>query len=99
MDHIASRGDMYSSILNDRKQLSRHISSGSILPLILWSLGAALVTLLFVFGTEITFGALPGDISIMAGITRLYLPFATTILVSVVITGLFHALGNYFSRH
>jgi hypothetical protein len=85
--------------MNDRKPISRDRYSGSILPLILWSFGAAFVTLLFVFGTEITFGALPGDISIMAGITRLYLPFATTILVSVLITGLFHALGSYFSRH
>ena len=86
---------MYSSIINDTKRISR----GGTLPLILWGFGAAFVTLLFVFGTELTFGALPGDISIMAGITRIYLPLATTILVSVIITGLFHALGNFFSRH
>jgi hypothetical protein len=89
---------MFSGIMNNRKRISRDRSSGSTLSLLLWSFGAAFVTLLFVFGTELTFGALPGDISIMAGITRLYLPFATTILVSVVITGLFHALGSYLSR-
>ena len=90
---------MYSGIMNDTNRTTHGRFSGGLLPLVLWSLGAAFVTLMFVFGTEITFGALPGDISIMAGITRLYLPFATTILVSVVITGLFHAFGSYFSRH
>ena len=89
---------MYTGTMNNTNRTLRDRLSGSILPLVLWSFGAAIVTLLFVFGTEITFGALPGDISIIAGITRVYLPLATTVLISVVVTGLFHALGSFFSR-
>lgn len=66
---------------------------------VLMTLGA----LLFVIGVVLTFagripglGNLPGDLSIESGNFRLYAPFGTMLVVSIVLSILFNVLGRFF---
>ena len=66
---------------------------------VLMTLGA----LLFVVGVLLTFagripglGQLPGDLSIERGNFRLYAPFGTMIVVSIVLSLLLNVLGRFF---
>ena len=66
---------------------------------ILMTLGA----LLFIIGVVLTFagripglGNLPGDLSIERGNFRLYAPFSTMIILSIVLSVLLNVLGRFF---
>jgi hypothetical protein len=69
-------------------------------------MGRALMTLgvaIFVIGVILTFagrvpglGNLPGDINIERGNFRLYAPFGTMIVVSIVLSILLNVLGRFF---
>lgn len=66
---------------------------------VLMTLGA----LLFIIGVVLTFagripglGNLPGDLSIERGNFRLYAPFGTMLVVSIVLSILFNVLGRFF---
>lgn len=66
---------------------------------VLMTLGA----LLFVIGVVLTFawripglGNLPGDISVERGNFRLYAPFGTMIVLSIVLSVLLNVLGRFF---
>lgn len=66
---------------------------------VLMTLGA----LLFVIGVVLTFagripglGHLPGDISVERGNFRLYAPFGTMIVLSIVLSVLLNVLGRFF---
>ena len=66
---------------------------------VLMMLGIAI----FVIGVLLTFagripglGNLPGDISIARGNFRLYAPFGTMIVVSIVLSILLNVLGRFF---
>lgn len=66
---------------------------------VLMTLGA----LLFIIGVVLTFagripglGHLPGDISIERGNFRLYAPFGTMIVLSIVLSLLLNVLGRFF---
>lgn len=66
---------------------------------VLMTLGA----LLFVIGLVLTFagripglGNLPGDLSIERGNFRLYAPFGTMLVLSIVLSVLLNVLGRFF---
>lgn len=69
-------------------------------------IGRVLMTLgiaIFVLGVILTFvgrvpglGNLPGDISVERGNFRLYAPFGTMIVVSIVLSILLNVLGRFF---
>lgn len=69
-------------------------------------IGRVLMTLgvlLFVVGVVLTFagripglGNLPGDISVERGNFRLYTPFGTMIVLSIVLSILLNVLGRFF---
>ena len=69
-------------------------------------LGRVLMTLgalLFVVGVLLTFagripglGTLPGDLSIERGNFRLYAPFGTMIVLSIVLSIVLNLLGRFF---
>lgn len=49
---------------------------------------------LFMIGDKIPFGKLPGDIQIGSGKFKLYIPIATSVLLSVALT----LILNFFSK-
>lgn len=69
-------------------------------------IGRVLMTLgvaIFVLGVILTFagrvpglGNLPGDISVERGNFRLYAPFGTMVVVSIVLSILLNVLGRFF---
>jgi len=54
----------------------------------------AVVGLLLMFGSRIGLGHLPGDLRLGRGSTRVYIPLATSLLISIVLT----VLLNVFLR-
>jgi hypothetical protein len=98
MEGTVTGNDMHFDNINRTGSMVRDKFSGGVLPLLLWGISAIVLVVWFILGNTASFGNLPGDVSIAAGDVRIYLPFTTTILVSVVITGFFYALGNFFSR-
>jgi hypothetical protein len=69
-------------------------SAGSLL--ILLGVGLVVVGLLVSVGGFGWFGRLPGDIRIERDTTRIYIPFASMILVSVVLNVVFYLVRRFF---
>jgi len=67
--------------------------------LIVLGLGLVLFGALFVLGDRIPFlGNLPGDISFERGGTRVYIPIATSILLSIFLTVVLNVVFGLFGR-
>ena len=62
--------------------------------LLILAAAIALVGVLLLFGSKIGLGRLPGDLRFGRGSTRIYIPLATSLLVSLVLT----LLLNLFLR-
>jgi hypothetical protein len=69
-------------------------STGSFL--IIVGLGLALVGLLVSFGAFGWFGRLPGDIRIERETMRIYIPFASMLVISVVLNLVFYIVRRLF---
>jgi hypothetical protein len=69
-------------------------SAGSLL--IVLGVGLVVVGLLVSIGGFGWFGRLPGDIRIERDTTRIYIPFASMILVSVVLNVIFYMIRRFF---
>ena len=69
-------------------------SVGSLL--IVLGVGLALVGLLVSVGGFAWFGRLPGDIRIERDTMRIYIPFASMILISVVLNLAFYLIRRFF---
>jgi Protein of unknown function (DUF2905) len=69
-------------------------SAGSLL--ILLGVGLVVVGLLVSVGGFGWFGRLPGDIRIERDTTRIYIPFASMILISVVLNVVFYLVRRFF---
>jgi hypothetical protein len=69
-------------------------SAGSLL--IVLGVGLVVVGLLVSVGGFGWFGRLPGDIRIERDTTRIYIPFASMILVSVVLNVIFYLFRRFF---
>ena len=69
-------------------------SVGSLL--IVLGVGLAIVGLLVSFGGFGWFGRLPGDIRIERDTMRIYIPFASMILISVVLNLIFYLIRRFF---
>lgn len=69
-------------------------STGSFL--IVAGLGLAVVGLLVSFGAFGWFGRLPGDIRIERETMRIYIPFASMILISIVLNLVFYVIRRFF---
>ena len=63
--------------------------------LIVVGLGLAVVGLLVSLGGFGWFGRLPGDIRIERDTTRIYIPFASMILISVVLNLIFYLVRRF----
>jgi Protein of unknown function (DUF2905) len=67
--------------------------------LIVLGLGLVLFGALFVLGDRIPFlGSLPGDISFERGGTKVYIPIATSILLSIFLTVVLNVVFGLFGR-
>jgi di/tricarboxylate transporter len=64
--------------------------------LILLGLGVALVGLLVSSGAFGWFGRLPGDIRVERESVRIYIPLASMLLVSLVLTALLYVVRRFF---
>jgi hypothetical protein len=69
-------------------------STGSVL--IVLGLGLALVGVLVSVGGFSWFGRLPGDIRIERDTMRIYIPFASMILISIVLNLIFYLVRRIF---
>ena len=69
-------------------------SLGSVLIAI--GLGLALVGLLVTLGGFGWFGRLPGDVRIERETMRIYIPFASMILISIVLNLIFYLVRRFF---
>ena len=69
-------------------------SAGSLL--IVLGVGLVVVGLLVSVGGFGWFGRLPGDIRIERDTTRIYIPFASMIVVSVVLNVIFYLFRRFF---
>lgn len=63
-----------------------------------WILALIVVAITFVPGIGLALGKLPGDLLIGPGDHAVYLPLATSSLVTIAIGGLFYLASNYLTR-
>ena len=72
----------------------RSLSAGSVLIAI--GLGLALIGVLVSVGGFGWFGRLPGDIRIERETMRVYIPFASMIVITIVLNLIFYAVRRFF---
>jgi hypothetical protein len=72
----------------------RSLSAGSVL--IAVGLGLALIGVLVSVGGFGWFGRLPGDIRIERETMRVYIPFASMIVITIVLNLIFYAVRRFF---